>query len=359
MPYATMDPREFAVGWICALREELAAAQGMLDEEYDKRNLHTHSIDKNNYTLGRIGDHKIVITCLSGAGTTPATSAAIYMRISFPNVRFGFMVGIGAGVPSRKNDIRLGDVVVSESVIQHDSGKAKHDGVFTITHRLAPPPVVLLNATNEAAARSDVGGNRITRHLENMYTMHPHMKDKFQHPGPGQDRLFRPKYFHRETDSSCEVCDPAQLMPRVERTKDEPSVFHGIIASGNAVMKDGMKRDQLGEDHGALCIEMEAAGLMNDFPCLIIRGICDYADSHKNDRWQSYAAVTAAAYAKELLCNMTASHVGGTPVAPRPPIVEEGISPSSHQFRSAISMQTLEKLHRVPQSYITSSSLEQ
>jgi nucleoside phosphorylase len=46
---------------------------------------------------------------------------------------------------------------------------------------------------------------------------------------------------------------------------------------------------------------MEAAGLMDTFPCLVIRGICDYADSHKNGKWQPYAAATAAAYAKELL----------------------------------------------------------
>jgi nucleoside phosphorylase len=46
---------------------------------------------------------------------------------------------------------------------------------------------------------------------------------------------------------------------------------------------------------------MEAAGLMNNFPCAVIRGICDYADSHKNKLWQPYAAATAAAYAKYLL----------------------------------------------------------
>jgi hypothetical protein len=46
---------------------------------------------------------------------------------------------------------------------------------------------------------------------------------------------------------------------------------------------------------------MEAAGLMDDFPCLVVRGICDYADSHKNKLWQGYAAAMAAAYAKELL----------------------------------------------------------
>ena len=45
----------------------------------------------------------------------------------------------------------------------------------------------------------------------------------------------------------------------------------------------------------------EAAGLMIDFPCLVIRGICDYADSYKNKDWQEYAAAVAAGYAKELL----------------------------------------------------------
>jgi nucleoside phosphorylase len=59
---------------------------------------------------------------------------------------------------------------------------------------------------------------------------------------------------------------------------------------------------------------MEAAGLMDDFPCLVIRGICDYADSHKNKRWQPYAAATAAAYAKELLNVISATQVVQTTV---------------------------------------------
>jgi len=62
-----------------------------------------------------------------------------------------------------------------------------------------------------------------------------------------------------------------------------------------------MTRDQLRKDLGVLCVEMEAAGLMDEFPCLVIRGICDYADSRKNKKWQPYAAATAAGYAKELL----------------------------------------------------------
>jgi nucleoside phosphorylase len=52
---------------------------------------------------------------------------------------------------------------------------------------------------------------------------------------------------------------------------------------------------------GVLYVEMEAAGLMDELPCLVIRGICDYADSHKNNRCLPYEAATVAAYAKELL----------------------------------------------------------
>jgi nucleoside phosphorylase len=60
-------------------------------------------------------------------------------------------------------------------------------------------------------------------------------------------------------------------------------------------------RDQLSKElGGVLCFEMEAAGLMNVFPCVVIRGICDYADAHKHKQWQEYAAAVAAAYAKSL-----------------------------------------------------------
>ncbi|KAI1827324.1 hypothetical protein F4861DRAFT_550886 [Xylaria intraflava] len=54
---------------------------------------------------------------------------------------------------------------------------------------------------------------------------------------------------------------------------------------------------------------MEAAGLMNHCPCLVIRGICDYSDSHKNKDWQGYAAMTAAAYATDLLGRISPNRV--------------------------------------------------
>jgi nucleoside phosphorylase len=80
-------------------------------------------------------------------------------------------------------------------------------------------------------------------------------------------------------------------------------VHYGLIASGNKVMKSATDRDALNKlfKNKVLCIEMEAARVMTSWPCIAIRGICDYAGSHKNKDWQEYAAVVAAAFVKELL----------------------------------------------------------
>lgn len=86
--------------------------------------------------------------------------------------------------------------------------------------------------------------------------------------------------------------------------EDTPAIHYGLIASANQLMKDAQVRNTLAAEKDVLCFEMEAAGLMNYFPCLVIRGICDYSDSHKNKEWQGYAAMAAAAYAKELLCRI-------------------------------------------------------
>jgi nucleoside phosphorylase len=106
-----------------------------------------------------------------------------------------------------------------------------------------------------------------------------------------------------EDDKCCSKCDSSQEVRRRSRDSTNPQIHYGTIASGNTLIKDAATRDLIikATREDCICFEMEAAGLMNSFPCLVIRGICDYADSHKNDRWQRYAAATAAAYAKEFL----------------------------------------------------------
>jgi nucleoside phosphorylase len=116
---------------------------------------------------------------------------------------------------------------------------------------------------------------------------------------------------------TCDNCDPRRLV--VDRPARCSLVIHyGLIASANIVIKDAVNRDELRDELGALCFEMEAAGLIDDFPCLVIRGICDYAGSHKNDRWQPYAAAVAAAYAKELLSIIPATQATSAPLDTAP-----------------------------------------
>ena len=68
-----------------------------------------------------------------------------------------------------------------------------------------------------------------------------------------------------------------------------------------------MTREKLQQELNVSYFEMEAVGLMDDFLYLMIRGIYNYADTHKNKRWQPYAAAVAAAYTKEFLCVIPAN----------------------------------------------------
>lgn len=134
-------------------------------------------------------------------------------------------------------------------------------------------------------------------------------------PSDETDRLYLPLVVHPSgLSGDCITTCGARpdLVYRCPRTEDDdnPSVHYGLIASSNLVMKDAVVRDKLVQ-RGALCFEMEAAGLMNHFPCLIVRGICDYADTHKNSNWQPYTAMVAAAYAKDLLLLVNTTTVEG------------------------------------------------
>jgi hypothetical protein len=115
-----------------------------------------------------------------------------------------------------------------------------------------------------------------------------------------------------ELEDDCRFCNKSKVIKRKPR---DMCVHYGLIASGNQVIKDAIRRDEINKMLGGnvLCFEMEAAGLMNDFPCLVIRGICDYADSHKNKNWQEHAAAVAAAFAKEFLSVVPAQEVDMMP----------------------------------------------
>lgn len=360
------EPRQFVhgdytVGWICALPEtEMVAATAMLDKEHPILPA-ADPKDKNSYILGEIGNHNIVIACLPSEATGKVSAAYVAndMLRSFPAVRFGLMVGIGGGAPNygtqqaqeddseadddddEIRDIRLGDIVVSqntkstEAVVQYDFGKSiQGRGFVHMGGRLDKPPQIVRTGVSTLRAKHRLGGNKIRELLDSVLANYPGIAEEFQFPIKARDRLFKSDVVHGDKKKSCKACcgpDNINLVKRNIRKGNDPHIHYGTIGSADDVMKDAILRDKWAREESIICFEMEASGkiqhtpsvafltfstgLMDSFPCLVIRGICDYADSHKNKVWQPYAAATAACYAKQLLQLIPGQEVVSLPSA--------------------------------------------
>lgn len=313
--------QDYTVGWLCALpRSELTAARRMLDRPH-KDPVNLNADDENSYFFGDINGHKVVITCMppEETGILSAQKLVQPLKRSFPNMILHLFVGIGGGIPRNppskdpNEDIHLGDVVVGwaeragvPAVVQYDHGRYHNEGRVELLSMLDKPNRRLLNALAPMISDREMGQAKYHDHLHRLADL-----AQFQYPGLEGDILFEADYDHvaagldkldEPDDPHCRRCDPAHLVERARRGTIDPQFHRGTILSGNMVMRDARKRDQLSKlHHDAVCIEMEAAGVTEDTHCLVIRGIADYADSHKYWSWQNYAAATAAAFARELL----------------------------------------------------------
>ncbi|PNP74017.1 hypothetical protein FNYG_12645 [Fusarium nygamai] len=282
----------YKVGIICALPKELMAVRALFDETHP--GLKKSKDDTNTYALGKMGLHHVVTTCLAEYGTNSASVVAVHMKRSF-KIRFCLLVGIGGGVPSARHDIRLGDVVVGKYIVQHDVVRVTEDEGFQRKNQpLQTPPLFLKTAFKSLYSDPNLPMNPLEPYLHIISS-----KETMSHycyPGSHLDIMF----------NSCSKCsslpEPCQQTRRCERRKDPiPKIHYGGIASGNWVIADAATRDQKAAELEVACFEMEAAGIVDAVSCLVIRGICDYCDGHKNDDWQEYAAATAASFAKLLL----------------------------------------------------------
>ena len=308
---------EYTVAWLCALPlSEAVAAWTMLDEEHEE--LPQDDNDENTYTYGSIKGHNIVIACMPPGqpGKVSASRMVQSLPISFPNLRIQLFVGIGGGIPcdppteDATKDIHLGDVVVgwpdetgASAVVQYDLIR----NTSQIKERLSvmdKPNRRLLSALGKMLTDRVRGREFFSSHLTKF--IQAGVKG-FGRPGSEEDTLYQSDYEHTGS-ATCDDCDRAKVVKRESRPN--PAFHQGTIASGDTVVKDAQLRDEIGRQcHGAKCIEMEAAGVMDQTHSLVIRGISDYADSHKNQIWQPYAAATAAAFARELLLTIQPSAV--------------------------------------------------
>ncbi|KAI8632211.1 kinesin light chain [Xylariaceae sp. FL1651] len=320
----TLQRTDYHVAWICPVATiELLPSRLMLDEEHATPP-YDPDYDDNVYIFGAIAGHNLVMaTCPKGmTGNVNAGRLAGPLFATFPNIRMALLVGIGGGVPrqipsnSSTNDVHVGDVVVGApgdgkaACIYYQSGRSHPNGRFEILGTINRPDRVLLNGLERLESDHEFDQSTFQQHAKRL--LQSKHGPKFAFPGLAHDRLFQACYQHvGPYNSGCRDCNSSKLVERPARTEQDAGqlIFHrGRIATGNSVVQDGEERDRVRDlCEGALCIEMEAAGVDASRPCLVIRGISDYADSHKDNTWRSYAAGNAVVFARELLCKIPPS----------------------------------------------------
>ncbi|KAL2871754.1 5'-methylthioadenosine/S-adenosylhomocysteine nucleosidase family protein [Aspergillus lucknowensis] len=286
----------YSVALICPLEVEMSAVRYMLDEEHQR--LPQVEGDVNQYILGELSGHNVAIASLPAGYQGEVSAAALARDIArtYPSLKLRLLVGIGGGVPREGVDIRLGDVVISTpsgihgGVVQYDLGMQTPSGFFRKGF-LCPPPAEWLSVLTIMRSTHRAQPNMIVDFIAQMLEKFPRLAE-YGRPSQADDILFHSDYEHRTHKRTCTDCDKTRAVIRPRReAPHEPVVHYGTIASGDRVMKDAAERDKISqESDGAICFEMEAASLMNNFRY-----------SHKNDAWQPYAAAAAAALAKELL----------------------------------------------------------
>ncbi|KAL4911981.1 hypothetical protein BDW62DRAFT_215383 [Aspergillus aurantiobrunneus] len=308
---------DFAIAIICALPLEADAVEALFDEHYDRLGKYygKQRGDANAYINGRIGKHDVVLCYLPGMGKGSAASVASSLQVSYPGVELALVVGIcgGAPPPPKYQDIFLGDVIISDSVVEYDFG-GQYPGGQEIR--------ALLNGLRAENARGE---------FQNQTQQYLHILQqrgaKWQHP-KANDILFSASYLHKHyshaspagcscfgsdsPDNICEAalgqncddlkCNKGQAIRYRELSESiQTSIYIGTVASADTVMKSGHHRDEIVQMENVIGFEMEGAGVWDNVPCIIIKGVCDYADSHKSKSWQAYAAATGASAAKAFL----------------------------------------------------------
>lgn len=326
------DRGDFEIAVICALPLEAECVYDALDKIWDDKKYGKAPSDENAYSLGVIGEHNVVLVHMPGMGTIRAAYAAGNLKMSFPNIKLALVVGVCGGMPfgTKNEEVLLGDVVISKALIQYDFGKQYPQGFkrkTDVLDTLGPPSEQILALLAKLGTR---------QHMQDMQNDTATFLQAIQqkssttkHPGIENDILYHPSYTHqhhspipcdecRKGDEICKVavamecedlgCESVMRVTRkrlVNPSTTQPLIHFGIMGSGDTVMKSGHHRDALAQNEGIVAVEMEGAGVWRHGPSIVIKGVSDYADSHKRKGWQGYAAATAAACTKAFLMEWT------------------------------------------------------
>ncbi|KAL8369289.1 hypothetical protein RB599_010557 [Gaeumannomyces hyphopodioides] len=329
------DRSGFHLAIICALGTESDAVRLLFDDIYEEK-YGRETGDTNTYTTGRIGNHAVVLLLLPGMGMEASAAGARSLQSSYINIKLALIVGVCGGLPQiRGRDAFLGDVIVSKSIVNHDFGRQY-------------PDKFVVRSTEDTLGQTNCDIRGLLKLLEGKDELDRLQKKaranlvilqaaataadrewgtNYSPPTDATDRMFRADYEHSHHREDCDDCDAdpprfcerasklscdeagcktGRCAPRQNRQQERPvelvpQVFMGRVACGNAVMKSGKHRDAVAKEHDVIAFEMEGVGAWKEVPCIVVKGICDYADSHKNKEWQDFAAATAASVAAAIL----------------------------------------------------------
>ncbi|KAL2839018.1 hypothetical protein BJX68DRAFT_248278 [Aspergillus pseudodeflectus] len=330
-------PADFTVAIFCALPLEVDAVSALFDGIFQDSTLcHNAPGDLNTYTVGQMGRHNAVLVHLPGIGKSVASQAASSIRSTYANIKLALVVGVCGGVPYKNEheEIILGDILISDGIVQHDFGR-RVPGAFlrktSVTNELGRPNVAIRGFLSKI--QTTMTQKRIIGNIETYLKVIDQSlgNDAARYPGIEHDELFQSTYRHKHHDPvACTICAHSSNSTVCEEVLDlscdllkchkdklvrrkrlqaalaqghtpSPTIHLGLIASGDTVMRSGQDRDLIAMRDNVLAFEMEGVGVWDSLPCLVVKGVCDYADSHKNKRWQPYAAATGAACMKALL----------------------------------------------------------
>ena len=333
-PSQPRDRNDFEIAIICALPLEASTVGALFDKRWDRQRYGKAPGDSNAYSTGVIAHHNVVLVHMPNMGKVAAATAAACLHSSFPEIQLALVVGICGGTPfGDQQDIFLGDVIISEGLVQYDLRKHLPNNIFLQkdTHRdNLPRPGPKIRAALAKLHTEPGRGWLENRASEYLRVLRQGLGDMVTYPGTTEDRLFKSTYRHKHhaplecaicanddgKDDVCNTaiglsckhikCDEQELVSRAWRSPPfNPVVHFGLIASGDSAMKSGEDRDNVSTRDGVIAFEMEGAGVWEKFPsCLVIKGVCNYADNHKSNtskRWQNYAAATAAAVTQSFL----------------------------------------------------------
>ncbi|RAH75014.1 5'-methylthioadenosine/S-adenosylhomocysteine nucleosidase family protein [Aspergillus aculeatinus CBS 121060] len=321
---------EFKIGILAALPLEAHAIRGIFDQidgeapENDATNTFIRApMDMNSYTTGKIANHRVVLAHMPGMGKVNAAATAAGIQASFTELKLVLIVGICGGVPQAHDPILLGDVVISRNIVPAENAIFHpYDPVSEISEhpQFGRPTWVVRSLLAKLENQKTYLEEKTSKHLDCLLRKPGFAQSRY--PGDKEDQLFLPDYMHKHRNphdcdcvqpgksctiakhSSCDQlgCEPEYLVPRARDENTTTLLLHfGSIASGDQVIKSGQHRDRVAQTKNVIAFEMEGAGAWNYLPCLIIKGVCDYADSHKNKKWQRHAAAAAAASARAVL----------------------------------------------------------